>query len=154
MLTLNLWTTLILNLVNNSYKPCRKPDDTPVYINVKSNHPPPIFKELPHSVNRRISALSNSHQTFNNAIPPYKDALSKAGYTLDAKFVETPRKENQNRHRKRNVIWFNPPYSKAVTTNVGKEFFKLLDRHIPKGSPLYRIFNRNTVKPSYSCMET
>ena len=37
---------------------------------------------------------------------------------------------------------------------VRKEFFKLLDRHIPKGSPLYRIFNRNTVKLSYSCMET
>ena len=114
---------LTLNLGNNSYKPYRKQDDTPVYINVKSNYPPPIFKELPHSVNRRTSALSNSHQTFDIAFPPYKDALSKAGYTLDATFVETPRKENQNRHRKRNVIWFNPPYSKAVTTNVGKEFF-------------------------------
>ena len=30
---------------------------------------------------------------------------------------------------------------------------KLLNRHFPVGSPLHKIFNKNTVKLSYSCME-
>ena len=30
------------DLNNGSYKPYRKPDNTPLYINVQSNHPPPI----------------------------------------------------------------------------------------------------------------
>ena len=33
-----------------------------------------------------------------------------------------------------------------VTTNVGKEIFKLLDRHFPEGTPLHQIFNRKKVK--------
>ena len=53
----------------------------------------------------------------------------------------------------RNIIWFNPPYSKNVKTNVGKIFFKLLHKHFPKSNKLYKIFNRNTVKISYSCMK-
>ena len=32
-------------------------------------------------------------------------------------------------------------------------FFRLLDKHFPRTSRLYKIFHRNTVKVSYSCME-
>ena len=54
--------------------------------------------------------------------------------------------------RKRNIIWFNPPYSKNVKTNVAQKFLRLIDKHFPKTSKLHKIFNRNTVKVSYSCM--
>ena len=37
-------------LQNNSYKPYRKPDNLPVYIQKHSNHPPTILKELPKSI--------------------------------------------------------------------------------------------------------
>ena len=50
------------------------------------------------------------------------------------------------------LLWFNPPYSKNVATNIGKSFLKLIDKHFPEGSQLNKIFNRNTVKVSYSCM--
>lgn len=143
---------ITLNLKQNSFKPFRKPDDDPVYINVKSNHPPMIFKQLPNSINVRISTLSDSEESFNNATPPYKKALSESGYSHDFTF-ENKSKKSDKKKRKRKIIWFNPPYSRNVTTNIGKEFFKLLDRHFPKGSPLSKIFNRNTVKLSYSCME-
>ena len=137
------------------YKPYRKPNDNPVYINTKSNHPPNIFKELPNSINKRLSTLSDSENTFKEAIPVYQKALSESGFSHDFKFHDTnsqePPQEPKKRQRSRETTWFNPPYSKNVTTNIGKEFFKLLDRHFPKGSPLAKIFNRNTVKLSYSC---
>ena len=38
-----------------------------------------------------------------------------------------------------------------VETNVGKCFLSLIDHHFPKSNPLQKIFNRNTLKLSYSC---
>ena len=55
------------------------------------------------------------------------------------------------RKRSRKIIHFNPPFSKDVQTNVGKKFFQILGKHFPKGSQLYKIFNRNSVKMSYRC---
>ena len=49
------------------------------------------------------------------------------------------------------IRWFNPPYSKHVKTNIGKIFMKLTSKHFPKQHK-YKIFNKNTVKLSYSCM--
>ena len=57
-----------------------------------------------------------------------------------------------NRNRARNIIWFNPPYSQNVKTNIGKTFLKLVKKHFPRDHKLYKIFNRNTLKLSYSCM--
>ena len=49
------------------------------------------------------------------------------------------------------MIWFNPPYSKSVKTNLGAKFLRLIRKHFPPGHALNRIFNRNTLKLSYSC---
>ena len=49
------------------------------------------------------------------------------------------------------MIWFNPPYSQNVITNVTKRFLNLLHCHFPKSNKMHTIFNRNTVKVSYSC---
>ena len=46
-------------------------------------------------------------------------------------------------------MWWNPPFSVNVKTNVGAQFFKLLDKHFPKGHPLHKALNRNTVKMAY-----
>ena len=54
--------------------------------------------------------------------------------------------------RKRNIIWLNPPCSKNGKTNIGKTFLQLLSKHFPKDHQMYKIFNKNTVKVSYSCM--
>ena len=64
-------------------------------------------------------------------------------------------KENENvekeKKRKRKIIWYNPPFSLGVKTNIGKIFFKILKKHFPKNSQLSKIFNKNTIKLSYSC---
>lgn len=38
-----------------------------------------------------------------------------------------------------------------MKSNVAKKFLKLLDKHFPPDNKLHKIFNRNTVKVSYSC---
>ena len=57
----------------------------------------------------------------------------------------------EKRNRSRNIIWFNPPFNKNVSTNVAKQFLNLIDEHFPKSNKLHAIFNRNAVKVSYSC---
>ena len=54
--------------------------------------------------------------------------------------------------RKRKVIWFNPPYSINVATNVGHDFLNLVSKHFPPHHKFFKIFNRNNMKISYSCM--
>ena len=39
-----------------------------------------------------------------------------------------------------------------VNINIGQKFLTLVDKHFPKGNKLRKIFNRNTLKISYSCM--
>ena len=45
-----------------------------------------------------------------------------------------------------------PPFSKSVKSNVARNFLQLLEKHFPDSNPLHKLFNRNTVKVSYSCM--
>ena len=58
---------------------------------------------------------------------------------------------NQATKRKRVVIWYNPPYSMNVQVNIGKTFFKLLQKHFLSTHSMYTIFNKNKIKTSYSC---
>ena len=50
------------------------------------------------------------------------------------------------------MVQFNPPFSLYVKTNVGKIFLRLAKRHFPKENPLHKIFNKSSLKFSYSCM--
>ena len=52
----------------------------------------------------------------------------------------------------KNIFYFNPPFSRNVKTNIGKQFLALLDKNFPLGHPLRQIMNRNTVKISYKCL--
>ena len=96
---------------------------------------------------------STSEEIFNKAKSEYETILKNSGYhKVELKF----HKEEQNtrkRKRSRNIIWFNPPFSRNVTTNVPKTFLNLLDKHLSKSKKLHKTFNRSTVKVSYSCTE-
>ena len=62
------------------------------------------------------------------------------------------KKIEKNKTRKRKITWFNPPFNINVATNVAKTFRTLIDKHFPKDKRLSKIFNRNTIKVSYSCL--
>ena len=129
-----------------------KPNDTPLYVHKTSNHPPGILRNIPQSVNNRLSSISANEDVFDQAIQPYQEALQKSGYEFQLKF--TPRMPNISRknRRQRKITWFNPPFSKHIQTNIGEIFLKLIDEYFPPNHLLAKILNRNTVKISYKCM--
>ena len=53
------------SLATKIYFPFRKANNTPLYINAFSNHPPTIIKQLPEMINRRISDLSCNKEEFD-----------------------------------------------------------------------------------------
>ena len=139
------------DLSTGKYKPYRKPNDDPLYINKHSNHPSSILRQLPTSINKRISTLSSDKQTFEDAAPAYRNALGHSNFSHKLEY--TPHEtQRPRRNRQRNVIWFNPPFSKNVKANIARSFLHLVDTHFPAGQKLHKIFMRNTVKVSYSCM--
>ena len=116
-----------------------------------SNHPPTVLKNIPASVNKRLSSISSDEKMFETAAPMYQEAIKKSGYDYTLKFDPSASDPpSKKRSRKRHILWFNPPYNHTVTTNVGKEFLALVDKCFPPGNPLRKIFNRNNVKVSYS----
>ena len=139
-----------LNLNDGSFRPCDKPDDIIQYINKEFNHPPNLIKHLPASIEKRLSNNSFDEKIFQESAIYYEDTLNKAGY-LDKVVFHAPsasNQENKNKNYQRNVLWFNLPCSKSVTTRIGQSFLYLIDIHFPKNHTFNKIFNRNNVKAS------
>lgn len=55
------------------------------------------------------------------------------------------------RKRQRNIIWFNPTFSKNVQTNIGRVFLNLIENCFPPNHKLRKLFNKNNLELSYSC---
>ena len=167
---------ITLDLRTGIYKPYRKPNSSINYLHKDSNHPPSIMKNLPESIQIRLSNNSVNKETFKEAAVPYNAALKENGHNYTLNY--TP---NHNRHenskanprteehhdrepkhtgcqkrgkntRTRKITWLNPPFSMNVATNFGKNFFSPLNECFPKNSKLHKIINKNTIKLSYSCM--
>ena len=121
------------NMETGKYTPFRKDNNTPLYINVKSNHPTTVKKEIPKMVESRLSKLSSDEEIFNRAKGIYQTALQESGHAPDMEFhpqvEELVNPTGRNRKRNRKVVWYNPPFSSHVKTDVGKKFLQLLDAH-------------------------
>ena len=136
---------------DGSFKPYRKPNSSVAYVSKTSNHPPSILKNIPSSIQKRLTSISSSEENFLDAKDDYQSTLNNAGYADILKY-EPPNNPQRKRNRTRKIVWFNPPYSKNVATNIGKEFLNIIRVHFPTQHPFHRLFNRNTVKLSYSCI--
>ena len=141
---------ITLDLDSKKYWPFRKPNSSIQYINCKSNHPPHVIKQIPQNVNSRLSTISSNETLFDKAKPPYESALKASGHNVKLNFKKTLHAPKSN-NRKRNIIWYNPPYNAAITTNFGRTFLSLISKHFPRTCKLYKILNRNTIKLSYCC---
>ena len=73
------------NLKDGTYKPYHKPDNKIPYINVQSNHPPNIIKQLPKTIEQRLSNNPSNETIFNEADPLYEKALSEAAHNVKLK---------------------------------------------------------------------
>ena len=63
-------------LARKKYFPFRKANNTPLYINTFSKHPPTIIKQLPRMINKRISDLSCNKEEFDKV--KYHQCLIRA----------------------------------------------------------------------------
>ena len=142
---------ITFDLTTGLFKPYNKTNNIPRYVNPKSIHPPSILKEIPKSLSKRISSSSCNEQGFNAAAPFYKNILDKCWCSEKLTF-EKKQYTHERRIRGRNIIWYNPPFSKNVKTNIAKRFLLLLDKHFGINHKYHKIFNRNIVK-SYSCTD-
>ena len=149
-----------LDLFRDSYMPYRKPNSTTTYIDSKSNHPKHVKSSLPLMIGKRLAALSKNESAYNESIPSYKQSLQKSGFPFNLSYNDcvvnpsTPTNEARPKrnNRKRQFLFYNPPFCNSVTTNLGKEFLKLVDKHFPRNHIYHPILNRKTIKISYSCM--
>ena len=117
-----------LDLSNNTYKPFIKMDQSPSYININSNHPKAIIKQVPKAVN-----LSTNEEIFRKGSKMYIDALKRSGYKENFTYKEEKvpndnnkeiNKENRRKNRKRKIMSFNPPFCRLPNINIGKYFFE------------------------------
>ena len=81
----------------------------------------------------------------------YQKALTDSGFTDQLAYIKPSSSTTSRKKNKRKIIWFNPPFSKSVVTNIGWKFLALVMKHFTPRSALYSMCNKNTIKLSYSC---
>ena len=161
---------VLFDLSKNQFSPYMKPGDNPVYVDAKSDHPKKILKNVPVSVEKRLSGISSNREVFMAAAQTYQDALKRANHDHILEYQEDAHDDNNNdddeddennnnnenrrkkRKRNRNLTYFTPPFSNTVKTKVGQEFLKIVDTAFPPENPLHKKLNRHNMKMSYSCM--
>ena len=140
---------LTMSLENDSFRPYRKDEKPPVYISKDSDHNPAIQKQLPHMIAKMVSDICSSKEIFEEEKGIYETALKNAGHTGNIQYQE-PNLNPKKRSRKRKVLWFNPPWSSTIKSNVAKDFLRILEEEFPPNSELHHYFNKKKVKVSYS----
>ena len=128
-----------LDLKSGKHSPYTKEGNVLLYVHKQSSHPPSILRNIPESINKRLSEISSDKECFDKAKSVYQDALNKSGYKYNLSYkAPTPEASRQRRNRQRNITWFNPPCSQNVETKGGKCFLQLIDLHFPKSNPLHK----------------
>ena len=110
-----------------TYCPYRKPNNELLYINKHSNHPPSIINQIPSMINNQISENFCNKNHFDKAAPDYNIALKNSGFNENVTYIPSLSKRQT---RKRQIIWFNSPYSANVKTNVGNIFMRLVEMRL------------------------
>ena len=91
---------ITLKLNDALYRPYRKPNEETNYIHVNSDHLLSIIKEIPRSIEKRLSILSSSKNIFQESAIYYEKYLKavdiKPSYNTNnqKKTIKTKRKEN------------------------------------------------------------
>ena len=135
-----VYTTLTEN-------PTKKPN---IFTSIQTNRHQSLKKF--HNQLKKDSQFCHHLKIFSKSRHLLWKMPKNSGYKTKLQYQQ-PKENNQNKKkRKRNIIWFNPPYSKSVKTNIGRIFIKLISKHFPPNHKFVKIFNKNTIKLSYSCM--
>ena len=125
-LLITVYLDVTFNLKTGKYYPHRKQNNSLQYIHNKYNHPPSVIKRILSMIGKRLSDISSNKEHFDKAAPIYNEALKNSGFNETLKLLPTIPTRS---YRERNIIWFKPPFSGNVKTNVGKLFLNILQKH-------------------------
>ena len=92
------------NLNDGTYRLYQKPDNIIHYIHVESNHPLNIIKQIPKTVEKRLSQLSSNEETFIESAPFYEEKLHQSRYQQKLKYNPVNIKTHSKLNYKRNII--------------------------------------------------
>ena len=123
------------------------------YIHTESHRPQNFIKHISASIETRLSNLSSTETICKESTSHYENNLRQSGYNKKLTYKPTDTNHQKHSKHKRKIIWFNPPFSKNVSTKIGKSFLSLLDLHFPRNRIYSSIFNRNKIKVSCSYMQ-
>ena len=121
-----------------------------LFIHGKSNYPANILKQLPISIETRLSNFSSNPKIFYEASKHYKNIFNQAGY--DYKYQYKP-SSNKNAMKIEKETSRSTRPSKNISNNMGKYFLLLIQKHFLNNQKYQKIFTKNNLKVSYSCMD-
>ena len=140
---------ITLNLNDGTYRPFHKPNKETTYIHLEIGYPSQIVKKRnTRSIEKR---LPSTKKIFENLKDYYELHLRQYGYNEKLTYTEETNEINK-KSRKRNKLWFNPPYSKSVKTSIGKLFLRLINEQFLPTHKYRKMFNQNAIKIGYSRM--
>ena len=89
---------------------------------------------------KRLSTLSSSKNIFQELAIYHEKYLKNSEYKTKLQYQQT-KKNNWNKKKgKRDVIWFNPLYSKPIKINFGRTLIKLISKHFPPNLKFVKMF--------------
>ena len=78
------------DLPSGKYWPYRKPNNEPLYVNAKSNHPPVVIKHLPMNITEIRSSISCNKDEFNKTKNRTNGSVSgRTSYGLVHRLIRT-----------------------------------------------------------------
>ena len=118
-----------------------------MYINKYSSHPKNIINQIPKIINQQLNKRSSNEENFLKTKQDYEPTMKKCGYNdkLNFETTEQKNKTTNKSKRKRNIIWYNPPFCTSVKTNIGREFINQVKKHFNINNPLTKIFNKHNM---------
>ena len=105
-----------------------------------------IIKQVLFSIESRLSNISSSQKIFNESTSIHQETLKKSGYDYKLKYQNNTLTTTSKQQQKTKIIWSNTPYNMNVSTNVGRYFLNLDNKHFPPHHKFSKIFNRNNTK--------
>ena len=95
---------ITVNLLDGTYEPYHKPENTLQYIHKESNHPQNIIKQIPVTFETRISNHSSNETVSCHAAEYYEKTRKKSGYNVKLQYKPTNQNTNNKINCKRNII--------------------------------------------------
>ena len=75
-----------------------------MYVHIKSNHPPTVLKEIPKSINKRLSKISSTEREFNAAKDEYQKALNKSRHTHKLVYEKSKEPKEKTKQKRYHLV--------------------------------------------------